>query len=138
MNLKKVEKFGTFSFTMYTEYDIIILESIKGESIMKLSTFKKRFDERKLVNKISLALGEDFDVSVEPYYRDARESIGLTVRISRKVDNEVILDQYSFFISFDDENEYDRMEVLSIVNRPQLERLAKFGPVIEDYMVDTF
>ena len=30
------------------------------------------------------------------------------------------------------------MEVLSIVDRPQLERLAKFGPVIDDYMVDTF
>ena len=105
---------------------------------MKLSAFKKRFDERKLVNKISLALVEDLDVSVEPYYRDARESIGLIVRISRKVDNAVILDQYSFFIVFDDENEYDLMEVLSIVNRPQLERLAKFGPVIEDYLVDTF
>lgn len=105
---------------------------------MKLSTFKKRFDERKLVNKISLALGEDFDVSVEPYYRDSRESIGLTVRISQKVDDNVILDQYSFFISFDDENEYDHMEVLSIVNRRQLERLAKFGRVIEEYLVDTF
>ena len=105
---------------------------------MKLSAFKKRFDERKLVKKISLALDEDFEISAEPYYRDARESIGLTVRISRKVDNEVILDQYSFFIVFDDENEYDRMEVLSIVNRPQLERLAKFGPVIEEYLVDTF
>ena len=105
---------------------------------MKLSTFKKRFDERKLVKKISLALDEDFEISAEPYYRDARESIGLTVRISRKVDNAVILDQYSFFISFDDENEYDRIEVLSIVNRPQLERLAKFGPVIEEYLVDTF
>ena len=105
---------------------------------MKLSAFKKRFDERKLVNKISLALVEDLDVAVEPYYRDARESIGLIVRISRKVDNAVILDQYSFFIVFDDENEYDLMEVLSIVNRPQLERLAKFGPVIEDYLVDTF
>lgn len=105
---------------------------------MKLSAFKKRFDERKLVKKISLALDEDFEISAEPYYRDARESIGLTVRISRKVDNEVILDQYSFFIVFDDENEYDRMEVLSIVNRPQLERLAKFGRVIEEYLVDTF
>ena len=105
---------------------------------MKLSTFKKRFNESKLVKKISLALDGDFEISVEPYYRDARESIGLTVRISKKVGNEVILDQYSFFISFDDENEYDRMEVLSIVNRPQLERLAKFGTVIEDYMVDTF
>ena len=105
---------------------------------MKLSTFKKRFDKRKLVNKISLALDEDFEISVEPYYRDARESIGLTVRISKKISNEVILDQYSFFISFDDENEYDRIEVLSIVNRPQLERLAKFGSVIEEYLVDTF
>ena len=105
---------------------------------MKLASFKKRFDERKLVKKISLALDEDFEISAEPYYRDARESIGLTVRISRKVDSTVILDQYSFFISFDDENEYDRVEVLSIVNRPQLERLAKFGPVIEEYLVDTF
>lgn len=105
---------------------------------MKLSTFKKRFDESKLVKKISLALDEDREISVEPYYRDAHESIGLTVRISKKVGNEVILDQYSFFIKFDDENEYDRMEVLSIVNRPQLERLAKFGPAIEDYMVDAF
>ena len=105
---------------------------------MKLSTFKKHFDADKLVKKISLALDGDFEISAEPYYRDDRESISLTVRISRKVDNEVILDQYSFFISFDDENEYDRMEVLSIVNRPQLERLAKFGPVIEDYLVDTF
>ena len=104
---------------------------------MKLSTFKKRFDERKLVKKISLALNEDFDISAEPYYRNDN-SIGLTVRISKKVGNEVILDQYSFFITFDDENEYDSMEVVSIVNRPQLERLAKFGPVIEDYMVDTF
>ena len=104
---------------------------------MKLSTFKKHFNADKLVKKIAKSLDVDFEISVEPYYRDDK-SIGLTVRISRKVDNEVILDQYSFFISFDDENEYDRMEVLSIVNRPQLERLAKFGPVIEDYMVDTF
>ena len=105
---------------------------------MKLSTFKRRFNESKLVKKISLTLDGDFEISAEPYYRDASESIGLTVRISEKVGNEFILDQYSFFISFDDENEYDRMEVLSIVNRPQLERLAKFGPVIEDYLVDTF
>ena len=104
---------------------------------MKLSTFKKRFNESKLVNKISLALDKDFDISVEPYYRDDK-SIGLTVRISKKVDNEVILDQYIFFIRFEDENEYDGMEVLSVVNRFQLEQLAKFGPVIEDYMVDTF
>lgn len=104
---------------------------------MKLSTFKKRFNESKLVKKISLALEGDFDISAEPYYRDDK-SIGLTVRISKKVDNEVILDQYVFFIRFDDDNEYDSMEVVSIVNRPQLERLAKFGPVIEDYMVDTF
>lgn len=104
---------------------------------MKLSTFKKRFNESKLVKKISLALDGDFEISAEPYYRD-EESIGLTVRISKKVDNEVILDQYVFFIRFDDENEYDCMEVVSIVNRPQLERLAKFGPVIEDYLVDTF
>lgn len=105
---------------------------------MKLSTFKKHFNKSKLVNKISLALDGDFEISAEPYYRDAQASIGLTVRISKKVDNEVILDQYVFFIRFDDENEYDSMEVVSIVNRPQLERLAKFGPVIEDYMVDTF
>ena len=105
---------------------------------MKLSTFKKRFNESKLVKKISLALDGDFEISAEPYCRDARASIGLTVRISKKVGNEVILDQYIFFITFDDENEYDSMEVVSIVNRPQLERLAKFGPVIEDYMVDTF
>ena len=105
---------------------------------MKLSTFKKRFNECKLVKKISLALDEDLEISAEPYYRDDRASIGLTVRISKKVDNEVILDQYVFFIRFDDDNEYDSMEVVSIVNRPQLERLAKFGPVIEDYLVDTF
>ena len=105
---------------------------------MKLSTFKKRFNKNKLVKKISLALDGDLEISVEPYYRDAQASIGLTVRISQKVDNSIILDQYSFFIRFDDENEYDSMEVVSIVNRPQLERLAKFGPVIEDYMVDTF
>ena len=105
---------------------------------MKLSTFKKRFNEGKLVKKISLALDEDFEISAEPYYRDAQASIGLTVRISKKVDNEVILDQYVFFIRFDDDNEYDSMEVISIVNRSQLERLAKFGPVIEDYLVDTF
>lgn len=104
---------------------------------MKLSTFKKHFNQSKLIKKISLAIGEDFEISAEPYYRDDK-SIGLTVRISRKVDNEVILDQYSFFIGFDDENEYDRIEVFSIVGRTQLERLAKFGPVIEDYMVDTF
>ena len=104
---------------------------------MKLSTFKKHFNESKLVKKISLALDGDFEISAEPYYRNDN-SIGLTVRISQKVDNSIILDQYSFFIRFDDENEYDSMEVVSIVNRPQLERLAKFGPVIEDYLVDTF
>lgn len=105
---------------------------------MKLSAFKKRFNESKLVKKISLALDGDFEISAEPYYRDDHASIGLTVRISKKVNNEVILDQYVFFIRFDDENEYDSMEVLSIVNRPQLERLTKFGPIIEDYLVDTF
>ena len=129
---------STFSFTLRLGYDIIDLSNKdNGDSIVKLSTFKKRFNESKLVNKISLALDKDLEISAEPYYRDDK-SIGLTVRISKKVDNEVILDQYIFFIRFEDENEYDGMEVLSVVNRFQLEQLAKFGPVIEDYMVDTF
>lgn len=39
---------------------------------MKLSTFKKRFNESKLVKKISLVLDGDFEISAEPYYRDAQ------------------------------------------------------------------
>ena len=76
MNLKKVERSDTFSFTMYTEYDIIDL-TIKGESTMNFEPTEKSVKYFRLVTRAMMKASkrEEEYLDIEPYFEEAMKSL---------------------------------------------------------------
>lgn len=108
---------------------------------MDYQTFVEQLNEKELISKIEKALKYHVDIFVDIEEDSSvtnRFNVKITI-VTEKMDRFFNSEEkYLFKVDLDYEDEYEDAEVSTPIDIDQILRLAKFGPVIEEYLVDTF